>query len=250
VPLVSDPITEATTLVVVLTCLAAFVGTPAARRLLGWRTRSDPDPSRPAHRSDASDRSELRRIRWLIHDHTVQRLIALGWWAERTLGDDGAAMATETRDIVEELRSGVLATGARPGRMDLVEALRALLDGERGRGVPSLHLLLTDDTGGHPDGMPVEVTAVAYDVVREALSNAVRHSSATVVAVDAFLGPGLLHVEVIDDGVGIDRDARRDAADRGHAGLCAMAGRASEVGARLEIVTSGRGTRVALDWRR
>lgn len=203
------------------------------------------------HVSPPGEAADLRRIRMEVHDRTVQRLGALAWRAERIMGETGTAVAEEARAILEELRAIVLEDGvpAPDQPHDLLVALRVLAD-EHEATVPAIHLMLIDQTGGRPTEVPAEVTAHAVRVAREAIGNAIRHGAATAVAVEASLGVGRLHLVVRDDGRGIDPGRMTHARRHGHAGLGSMQGRATAVGARLAIESSGRGTRVTLDWRR
>ncbi|MGV3516923.1 sensor histidine kinase [Luteitalea sp.] len=90
-------------------------------------------------------------------------------------------------------------------------------------------------------GMEREVLGIA----QEALSNAVRHSSARRIVVRASTVRGLgLRVSVADDGRGIDESH----SGRGF-GLTSMQERAERIGAALTVVTAPRaGTEVVLAW--
>jgi signal transduction histidine kinase len=90
-------------------------------------------------------------------------------------------------------------------------------------------------------GMEREVLGIA----QEALSNAVRHSSARRIVVRASTVRGLgLRVSVADDGRGIDEAH----SGRGF-GLTSMQERAERIGAALTVVTAPRaGTEVVLAW--
>jgi signal transduction histidine kinase len=95
--------------------------------------------------------------------------------------------------------------------------------------------------GGAVDTLvPAEVGVHAVAVVREAISNAVRHSRATVVTLTVEAGDALL-VDVLDNGVGIDPGAARS-------GLRNLEERASQFGGCMVVrPESGGGTR--LSWR-
>ena len=77
-------------------------------------------------------------------------------------------------------------------------------------------------------------------IVQEALTNALRHAQATTIVVRASIESGRLIVSVSDDGVGFDGRG-----DEGH-GLRSMHARAESLGAVLDIVGLGPGTRVCL----
>jgi signal transduction histidine kinase len=74
-------------------------------------------------------------------------------------------------------------------------------------------------------------------VLREALSNAVRHAAATAISVVITVTDSDVTLTVQDNGVGLDPDGRRS-------GLANLARRASDLGGRFEAraVAPGRGT--------
>lgn len=77
-------------------------------------------------------------------------------------------------------------------------------------------------------------------IVQEALANVRKHAHADNVRVRIGAAAGLLNVSVVDDGVGITRDARR-----GHFGLQMMRERAESVSGGLTITSNpGQGTQV------
>jgi ligand-binding sensor domain-containing protein/signal transduction histidine kinase len=89
-----------------------------------------------------------------------------------------------------------------------------------------------------------------YLVIKEALTNVLRHAQATNVAVLVTAAQGRLRVEVSDDGVGLDAGPRATSnGPRGGHGLENMQRRASALGgtARIESPGQGRGTRIVVD---
>lgn len=91
-------------------------------------------------------------------------------------------------------------------------------------------------------GIPRDVRRQADYVLREALSNVVRHSGADHVRVELRSDDGLT-LMIEDDGRGLDAAPR--SADGG-LGLRSMADRAHAIGGECAVESSGRGTRVAL----
>lgn len=75
--------------------------------------------------------------------------------------------------------------------------------------------------------LPQSVEAAAYFVACEALTNAEKHSSASLVTISAQRRDGTLRVEVVDDGVG--------GADPGGGGLRGLADRVEALGGRLGV---------------
>jgi PAS domain S-box-containing protein len=57
--------------------------------------------------------------------------------------------------------------------------------------------------------LPKDKSLAVYRIVQEALTNVIRHASASLVTIDVFLNSGVLHVIIKDDGTGI-RTRKRD----------------------------------------
>jgi signal transduction histidine kinase len=79
----------------------------------------------------------------------------------------------------------------------------------------------------------------AYRVTQEALTNVVRHASATRCHVSGSLTADALVIEVVDDGCGGARTGRG-------LGIPGMHDRAAEIGGAVEVSTKARGTAVRL----
>ncbi len=105
-------------------------------------------------------------------------------------------------------------------------------------------------TGKFPVNFPPEVRAAMIAAIREAVSNAIRHSNATSVRIRILRGSwrdGAMRVRVVisDDGIGFD-DAH---IDRGFGTSQAIEGSLRIVGGLGTIVSApGEGTRVELAW--
>jgi signal transduction histidine kinase len=81
-------------------------------------------------------------------------------------------------------------------------------------------------------------------ILREAISNSLRHSGARTITVHAQRGEGSVMLAVQDDGAGFDPAAA--AGTQGH-GLANMQARAEALGGSLKVVSApGNGTRVLL----
>jgi signal transduction histidine kinase len=82
-----------------------------------------------------------------------------------------------------------------------------------------------------------------YLIVREALNNAVKHATATVVRLAVTLDGAAVTIAVADDGRGFDPAAATDTGR--HSGLDNMRRRAEDIGGRLVIDSRpGAGTRI------
>jgi signal transduction histidine kinase len=89
---------------------------------------------------------------------------------------------------------------------------------------------------------PERATEVV-NILREAVSNSLRHGRARTITVHARQGEGTLLLAVQDDGAGFDPAA---CAAHGH-GLANMQARAALLGGAVNVVSSaGKGTRVLL----
>jgi signal transduction histidine kinase len=127
------------------------------------------------------------------------------------------------REVVGDVRA--VTHGLRPPVLDHVGldgALRRLVDGFD---VPECTVSI-EALGG----LPAAVEVAAYAIASEAVSNAVRHSAAGRVHLDARVESGSLVVSVSDNGRGIP------ARPHGGLGLMSMGERAEEVGGRLEVL--------------
>lgn len=83
-------------------------------------------------------------------------------------------------------------------------------------------------------------------IVREAATNAIRHSEATKIKVEVQYLHDAVQVVVRDNGCGIDPEAFQSGSDS-HRGLCGMRDRAEKIGARFGIWSRpGVGTEVCV----
>jgi signal transduction histidine kinase len=94
--------------------------------------------------------------------------------------------------------------------------------------------------------LPAEPRRHLFLLLKEALTNAARHSDAKSVTVGFRLEDRTLSVEVADDGAGFDAAARNTPEAEGR-GLENMRTRAAALGGRLEITSApGNGTRLSV----
>ena len=145
-------------------------------------------------------------------------------------------MVRELRTISEALRPPAL------GPFGLAAALR--VHAERFESLYS-GVRVTCDLDDDGRSLPEGVRLALFRVAQEAMTNAVKHGTPSVVRVTFRLGD-VVELAVADDGSGyvVPMDLGAYAAD-GHFGLAGMAERAEAVGARLEVdSTPGSGTTV------
>ena len=159
-----------------------------------------------------ADRDRIARD---LHDHVIQRLFATGLQLQATLRrSTDPAVQRQIRQSVEELDETVrqirtaifdlhtTGDGARGGlRRQLLDTAA---EAAAGSGVSaSVRMSGAVDTLVAPG-----IGAHAVAVVREAVSNAVRHGGGTAVTVTVDATHDL-QIDVVDDGIGIDPSAAR-----------------------------------------
>jgi signal transduction histidine kinase len=97
------------------------------------------------------------------------------------------------------------------------------------------------------DHLPDSVKTCVYRIVQEALHNCEKHSGAARVRVAVLQDPGLLRIEINDDGRGFLVNEKGMPSITTGLGLLGMRERATIVGGSLEIDSApGRGTRLSL----
>lgn len=213
--------------------LLAFAGQAAVALELAERRR---DAERLAV---FEDRDRIARD---LHDQVIQRLFAIGMQLEGASRGDGAGEVTaRVRRAVDgldatirEIRSTIYALQNPPSAEPTSLGSRILQIVDAGAEqlgfVPAVHLI-----GGGDNRLPAEAEENLLAVLREALSNVVRHASATQVEVRVAVAD-TVSLTVLDDGVGITGTGRRS-------GLTNMEQRAMELGGSfLAAAREGGGT--------
>ncbi|MFC4854355.1 GAF domain-containing sensor histidine kinase [Actinophytocola glycyrrhizae] len=187
------------------------------------------------------------RIAGDLHDHVIQRLFATGMSLQgtvRRITDPSVrrrvSRAVEQLDeTVREIRTSIFdlhTTGTdgsaslRRRMLDIVEELSA-----GSELTPSVRI------SGAVDTLVQETLAVhATAVLREAVSNAIRHSHAASIVVTVEAGTDLI-IDVVDDGVGVPPGVARS-------GLLGVERRAGKCGGMAVIVPGPEGG-TRLTWR-
>jgi signal transduction histidine kinase len=185
----------------------------------------------------AATDAERRRIERNLHDGAQQRLVALsvalGLAATRghaAASDVLSRAQDELEHAIGELRE--LARGIHPTLLR-EDGLEAAIDALARRTPIPVAV-----EGSIADRLPDAVELAAYFLVSEALTNVVKHASASEATVRLERDAGTLRVAVADDGVG----GARAAADSGLAGL---RDRLEAVDATLVVESEpGRGTTI------
>ena len=118
--------------------------------------------------------------------------------------------------------------------------------GEADDAVKDAGLALDFVVDGPPRPIDPQSSEVMLRVIREAITNAVRHANATRLRVHLSFRPDVVRLSVRDDGIGftVHRDFR---AYGRHWGLRGMRERAAQIGAVLRVNSKrGDGTEVVL----
>ena len=219
----------------VVPLLASFADQATLALALGERNRTQ-------RKLDVfADRDRIARD---LHDHVIQRLFATGLQLQSTLRriEDatvrervGQAVG-ELDQTVREIRTAIFdlhtldegtAGGLRRRLLDTAAEAAA------GSGLsPAVRI-----SGPVDVLVPAEVGAHAVAVVREGVSNAVRHGHASAVTLTVEASDGHLLVDVTDDGIGIDPTCARS-------GLRNLEERAHKCGGTLDVRPARPGTRL------
>ncbi len=182
---------------------------------------------------------ERRRLAQDLHDRLQGRLIVLALRVGNTnLGDDLGEIRRGLDDSITELRW--LVQGVMPALL-MERGLTAAVEDLADR-VPIRTVLDFGDLDvATRQRLPELVEGTAYAVIAEALTNAVKHSAASLIVITVGLREEHLRVQVIDDGVG-------GAAPAGGLGLRGMTDRVHALGGRIEIESPvARGTRLVAE---
>jgi signal transduction histidine kinase len=204
--------------------MAAF----ADQAALAWQLATS---QRLARELDVlADRDRIARD---LHDHVIQRLFAVGLALQGTIprarSPEVQQRLSEYVDdlqaIIEEIRTTIFdlhgpASGATRLRQRLDEAIAQFSDG-------TLHI--TTKFIGPLSVVDATLADHAEAVVREAVSNAVRHAHATTLAVTVKVEDEL-SIEVVDNGRGMSGRTKRS-------GLANMHYRAQQVGGTFTVDT-------------
>ncbi len=204
-----------------------------------------------------SSLAERERIGRELHDGTLQELFAIALRLQAALPVASAAAGADPPDptaqavsqavealsqVMANIRRYVFghADGPAPQPVNLAQALDDLVRSLRGSArTPRIESGVDLPS---PFWVSPEAAHELCQVVREALTNAVRHGSADTVTLSGGLAAGALRLEVRDDGTGL----RVRAGQTGH-GLENMRLRAAALGGALAIDSRpGDGTSVRL----
>lgn len=183
-----------------LDMMAAF----ADQAALAWRLATAQRQMREVE--ILTDRDRIARD---LHDHVIQRLFAVGLTLQGAAPRARVPAVRESiyssiddlQEIIQEIRSAIFDLHAGPSR---ATGLRHRLDKVIDQlAIPALHT--TVQYTGPLSVVDTVLANHAEAVLREAVSNAVRHANATSLAINVSVEDDV-RVEVVDDGVGVSGD--------------------------------------------
>ncbi|MDD7939576.1 GAF domain-containing protein [Actinomycetospora lutea] len=189
--------------------------------------------------------TDRERIAADLHDHVLQRLFALGLGLQATQArlrsqPEAARRVNEAVDqvdgIVRDIRTSIFdlhAVGGAPG-------LGGRLRGAVAEMSAHVEVEPVVRMSGAVDAVPEELAVQVEAVVREGVSNAVRHGGAHSVVVTVSVDD-VLAVDVTDDGVGIPDTVARS-------GLANLVGRAHALGGDATVGRRPNGSGTRLTW--
>lgn len=186
-----------------------------------------------------ADRDRIARD---LHDHVIQRLFAIGLSMQSTRRRSEFPEITsrivehinQLQEVIQEIRTAIFdlhadSSGGPTLRAAVKKAVTELS--------ADVRLRTTIRMTGPLDVVPAALAQHAEAVVREAVSNAIRHAHADQLTVTISVEDDLV-VDVTDDGVGIAETVARS-------GLHNLAERAAELGGTLQVQhLHGCGTRL------
>ena len=218
----------------------------------GWFRRLDGKQSKRKLDANEERRLERMRIARELHDTLLQGFLGASLVVGVTLegmAEDSPARASlnraarmmhgaleEGRAVLQGLRSSLIASGSLEREFSdlLTEVLPT--SGVKAR------VLVT----GQPSALRPEIQQQIYLIGREALVNALHHSTATRIEVEVAYSRSHLRVAVRDNGSGIDEQVL-NSGRASHWGLLGMRERAKDIRAEVRIYSRrGAGTEVEI----
>ena len=237
-------------LALALLWILALLRLSERRGLELYRSRQARDAEKHAREAAELRVRDRTRLAVELHDTISQTLtgatMQIGTAVQFVGGDDALALrhidiATRTLDSCrEELRNCIW--DLRSNTLDeknLSEAVRRTV--QRLVGGATLHIRIDAPR----DRLSDNAVHALVNVVRELVTNAVRHGGASIVSISVSLDGDTLAGSVEDDGCGFDSKSRPGVAE-GHFGLQGVEERLDELGGELSIESRlGEGTKVS-----
>jgi len=179
---------------------------------------------------------ERHRLAQEMHDSLAQSFAGIGYQLQaiRDEIDNRTAIRQEiefastlVRRSHEEAKRNIAAL--RPELLESVGLLKALEESARSM-VAGGNIRLIATSSGEPGRIPIRISDTLFRIGQEALANAVRHSSPTVLKITLTYGSNFLELEIEDNGRGFSVDSRSSGF-----GIRGMQNRADNISADLQI---------------
>lgn len=219
-----------------LLCLAAF----AILVWVGyqWRVRQVKVRLDLIYEERLAERTRIARD---LHDTLLQGIVSVSMQLEsviKKLPPDAPAksrlerMREMTRQIITEGRHTVngLRSFSKVDANDLEQEISRI--GQQLNAQEKVNFHVTVEGTKKPLCPPIHEEV--YHICREALSNAFRHSEASLIEVEIQYSKNLFRIQVRDDGIGIDEKILKTGR-KGHWGISGMKERAERIGSVLKI---------------
>lgn len=176
---------------------------------------------------------ERARIARDIHDNIGAQLLA-ALHSRDAVSKDAKIRETlaDLRDVINNASTHHLAIDETLAELRIETAERLAAAG--------MDLVWTSEAGDSPPPAPA-VTHALRSIIREAVSNAIRHSGAGRVAISVGCRPGWLSLEIMDNGVGFDPCGIQD----GH-GIANIRARLDGLHGTLVLEKTGSGMRLEI----
>jgi two-component system, NarL family, sensor histidine kinase DegS len=201
-----------------------------------------------------AEEKERKRIAQDLHDETIQELMVIRRMAgDLSLINDPVAVKQQAASIAEicdrsaeNLRR--ICLRLRPDVLDnlgLVSAIRWLADQVNQRSAVRISLNVT----GEERRLEPNLEIILFRTVQEALSNVVRHSSATHAVIGLEFGGNSIRITVKDDGIGFDSRRQLDNfVMEGRLGLVGIKQRVESIGGVFQANSvPGEGTQLLIE---
>jgi signal transduction histidine kinase len=179
------------------------------------------------------DRGRIARD---LHDHVIQQLFGTGLELQSVLGTMPPGQAAERIDraiseidrAIAQIRIAIFTLSSSKSKADTLR--HRVIDAVNEAGASLLESPRLEFSGPVDIAVSGTLADDVVAVVREALTNVVKHASANTVSVSVVVAEGAVVVTTIDDGVGLTVSGRRS-------GLANLGARAGARGGSFEIGT-------------
>lgn len=187
---------------------------------------------------------ERKRIARDLHDELGQALSGMQFCLKSLQAQEGMSQhddtCTKLTGQVERMGVAIhrIANDLRPATLDhlgLIPAIKAFVADQQPFVGDSVQINF--DAAGFKRRLPPEVEMIAYRIVQEGLSNAIKHAHALQVDILLTVNHPALIVTIRDDGIGFDaaEQTRNGSSAFAGIGLLGMQERAGTIGGKVEI---------------